>query len=251
MIFLFAIADSMPLRYQKIYSEKYSKNEDLPLFKKMGKYHNLVSDELLKKCFESKKIKYVLIEKYRMIGGTFDLTSWIFFDEKYKIDDNDFLKRQKDLNDKSHLLMFPITSEEFRVFSIFIRMATREEFMCNFARNYFPSTSIENYIMTTYFDGEQQHTIYFSDPESSIKNVKYTKEKVKILDIELKSAEYLMYAWRYGYLNGFIDYELISGEYKWILNDKKILKHLDEGIDKVLKENAIKEENKNISIKKP
>lgn len=245
VVFLFVISNSMPLRYQKIYSEKYSKNEDLHLFKKMGKFNNYVSDELLKKCFEAKKIKYVLIEKYRMIGGIFDLISWIYFDEKYKIEEGDFLKMQRNLKDKSFILMFPITSEEFRVFSLLINKAVKYEFMRYFASYSFSSTSVENYMMMTYFDGEKQHTIYFSDPECSIKDVS------KILNIELESAEYLMYAWRYGYLHGFIDYELISGDYKWILNDKKILKHLDEGIDKVLKEDSMKEENKSISIKKP
>ena len=243
-----AFASAAPLRYQKMQSDKYSQNEDLSSFKKMGSYKHMppVPDELLKNCFESKKIKYVLLEKFRQgCDGLPILWSIIYFDEKYKLDKEDLHKAQKELNDKSFLLMFPITEREFADFSRLISHAATGEIMCRFSRYSEYFVIPEPSMIATYFDGEKQHTVYFSAPECSV--LDKIKEGAKNKKAEFDAAEYLMRAWRYGNLNGFIDHELISGEINWLLKDKAILKRLDDGIKEALgggaSETARKEKN--------
>ena len=83
-----------------------------------------------------------------------------------------------------------------------ISLAATDEIMCCFDRYSEISTFQEPFMMATYFDGNKQHTVYFSAPECSV--LDKIKEGAKNKKTEFKAAEYLMCAWRYGNLNGFI-----------------------------------------------
>lgn len=254
ILFMSLTSFALPQRYEKIYSEKYSKNESLSLFKNQAERltlklysKNLIPDDFLKNNLEKKHIKYILVEKYISLlsSNTYPYrSSYLYCNEKYIKQFEEILKKQYDT------YIIPLTKKELDVFSKLIFKVVRDEPMCDISKYAKPLVLSEFHddILITYFDGEKQYTAFFSSPEFSVSEKKGNWEQYAK---EITAAKYLMYVWRYAALNAMFDNVFLSYGYFPLKNDKKILKHLDEGIDKVLKENAIKEENKNISIKKP
>ena len=164
---------AMPQRYEKIYSEKYSKNESLSLFKNQAErmssklYSKIfIPDDFLKDNFESKHIKYILVEKYISLSSSnsypFRL-AYLYCSEKYRKQFEGVLKN------KYGIYIIPLTDAELDIFSNLIYNAVRGEPMCDISKYVKPLVISEMYydILITYFNGEKQYTAFFSSPEFS------------------------------------------------------------------------------------
>ena len=244
---------AIPQRYEKIYSGKYSNNESFSIFKNQAERislnlysKNLIPDDFLKDNFERKHIKYILIEKYVSLfsSNTYpSRSSYLYCNEEY-------IKEFKEKLKQYDTYIIPLTKNELDSFSKLIFKVVQDEPMCDVSKYVKPLVVSEFYydILITYFNGKKQYTAFLSSPEFSFSEKRRNWDQyIK----EIVAAQYLMYAWRYASLNAIFDNAFLSHGYFPAKNNKKILKHLDEGIDKVLKEDSMKEENKNISIKKP
>lgn len=235
---------AIPQRYEKIYSKKYSNNESFSIFKNQAERissklysKRFIPDDFLKDNFESKHIKYVLVEKYLSLSSSnsypFRL-SFLYCSEKYRKQFEEVLKN------KYGVYIIPITETELDVFSKLIFKVVQDEPMCDISKYVNPLVISEMHydILITYFNGKKQYTAFFSSPEFSFSEKEgnwqpYIKE--------ITAAQYLMYVWRYASLNAMLDNVFLSHGDSPAKNNKKILNYLDEGIDKVLKEDSDKE----------
>lgn len=248
MLFVSFTLLAMPQRFEKIYSEKYSKNESLSLFKKQAErilskcyQKKVIPDEFLKSNFESKNIKYVLVERFVSLlsHNTYIRSpSYLFCEDKYA---KEF---EKILYEEYYVYAIPLTSSELDIFSKLIYKAVKDEPMCairKYATRFIIAESWDD-ILITYFNGKEQYTAFFSGPEFSFTGRKGNWQQYVN---EIKSAQYLMCVWRYASLNDMFENVLLSyGDFPYPQQDsQKILKYLDEEIKKILNENSDEEKN--------
>lgn len=247
---------AIPQRFEKIYSEKYSKNESLSLFKKQAErilskcyQKKVIPDEFLKSNFESKNIKYVLVERFVSLlsHNTYSRSpSYLFCEDKYAE------KFKKTVDNKYHIYaieeydiyVIPLASSELDIFSKLIQQVVKDEPMCDirkYATEFIISESWDD-LLITYFNGEKQCTAYFSGPEFSFTGREGNWQQYVN---EIKSDQYLMCVWRYASLNDMFENVLLSyGDFPYPQQDsQKILKYLDEEIKKILNENSDEEKN--------
>lgn len=231
------VVNALPLRYSNFYSSKYETNDGFVNFKRIIDNSSIapVSDEIIKKFFEEKKIKYVLVDNCIRLGGVLSLNTMIYYDDAFLINENEIKEEQVRLKDKNFLGLFPITAEEFNVFSKLIYNAIKDEPMCDLSlKSRFPVID-DNFVIVTYFDGKKQYSAYFVEPEASIYVQNLLKDGANKYKTEFKIAENLMYAWRYANLKRFMTAELISYcRYENTLLQDGIV-HLDNQLSSILK----------------
>ena len=240
-------------RIEKMLGEKYAKHSSLDTFVYGTEYLknktkidcDFLSDEYLNMQFESRGIKYVLIDNYRLYGAH----SKVYPHGYLYCKESEFRVNEPILMPKEGYFLIKMSDSEFKTFSYLISESVKNETMFDYRCIVKSYQMFDNCIIVTYFDGKKKNTAYFLYPELSLGN-DISADNEKKYEFELRAARYLMYAWRYAITNSvMVEQALISSNYSGISNLNDMLERLDRELKEIVKEDDSEILTKNDDVK--